>query len=230
MIKILQLLAICPWLQPNVNAWVAALNDAMDAADVNTRARAAMFLAQAAHESAGFRELTENMNYSAAQLVRTWPTRFYHAGQTASKISGPVSRMRVAEEYERQPEKIANFVYGGRGGNGPEETGDGWKFRARGCGITFRENYAAVSLVLFKDESVLLEDPDLLARGEVVPAFSFAWYWKANDLNRFADVGDLDSCSDVINMGRVTAAVGDAIGYADRKRLFERFSEVLGVD
>lgn len=224
MITIPQLLAVCPWLQPIAGEWVAALNDAMEAAEVNTPARAAMFLAQAAHESAGFRQLTENMNYSAAQLQRTWPTRFFLAGAD-NRLSAHLD----AADYAHEPERIANTVYSNRGGNGPPESGDGWKYRARGCGITFSDNYAAVSLVLFKDENVLLQDPDLLARGQVVPAFSFAWYWKLHDLNRFADVGDLDKCSDMINGGRITAAVGDAIGYPDRKNYFEKFSDVLGV-
>jgi putative chitinase len=228
MITAAQLLGICPWLKEYADDWAAALADALDGCDANTPARAAMFLAQAAHESGGFRYLRENMDYTAAQLVHTWPTRFYMPGHGISnaKYSG---NDRNALEYEHQPERIANAVYGGREGNGPEESGDGWKYRAGGFGITFKNNYAACSRVLFKgDASVLLDEPDLL-QGRQMAAFSFAWFWKVNNLNASADLNDLDGNSDVLNIGRKTVAVGDAIGWPDRVKWYGIFSDLLGV-
>lgn len=224
MITATQLLQVCPWLEDNATLWAPALADGMDACDANTPVRAAMYLTQTAHESAGFKILRENMNYSAEGLVRTWPTRFYLPGHRDPNYP---NASRSAVDFARQPERIANVVYGGREGNGPEDSGDGWKFRAAGFGITFRNNFAACSQVLFKDPQVLIDEPDLL-QGRQMAAFSFAWFWKANGLNDSADAGDLDTNSDVLNIGRKTVAIGDAIGYSDRKNYFEKFSAVLG--
>jgi putative chitinase len=77
----------------------------------------AHFLGQCDHETSGFRFGEENLNYSAAALLRTFPRYF-------TKIE--------AKEYERQPERIANRVYANRMGNGDEESGDGWKYKGRG--------------------------------------------------------------------------------------------------
>src|SRR3546814_13452487 len=93
------------------------LRDACARFDIDTPKRLAAFFAQIGHESAGLSRTVENLNYSAQALLRTWPTRF---------------TLESAKRYARKPEQIANKVYGGRMGNGPEETGDGWKYRGRG--------------------------------------------------------------------------------------------------
>ncbi|MCU0728992.1 MAG: hypothetical protein MUF41_02655, partial [Sphingopyxis sp.] len=92
--------------------------------------RLAHFLAQTATETGGFRALSENLNYSATGLVATWPSRF--------------PTRAAAEEYAMQPEKLANAVYANRLGNGPPESGDGWRYRGRGLiQLTGRDNYVA---------------------------------------------------------------------------------------
>jgi putative chitinase len=94
----------------NIDIWVEAMNTILPKYDIVTPKRLAAFLAQTAHESAGFTAVRENLNYSAQGLMNTWPTRF---NQT------------TAAAYARQPEKIANKVYANRMGNGDEASGDG---------------------------------------------------------------------------------------------------------
>ena len=112
-----QLLQILPKARPVAGIFLPALNRAMSRWRLDSRIRQAAFLAQIGHESGQMRNLVENLNYSAEALIKTWPTRF-----TAEN----------AGAYARNPEKIANKVYGGRMGNGPEASGDGWRYRGRG--------------------------------------------------------------------------------------------------
>src|SRR5438046_1146961 len=102
---------------PDAAGWSLALSAAMSEFAIDTPLRAAAFLAQVAHESSELRALVENLNYSAAGLRSTWPRRF--------------PSDTVARDYARQPERIANYVYAGRLGNGDERSGDGWRFRGR---------------------------------------------------------------------------------------------------
>jgi len=63
----------------------------------------------------------------------------------------------------KNPEGYFNKVYGDRGGNRGEESGDGYKYRGRGYfQLTGRDQYADVSKKIFGDKDVLLENPDLL--------------------------------------------------------------------
>lgn len=200
-IERVHLQAICPALGAKVDEWVEPINAALDAAQCNTLDRAAMFLAQARHESAQFTTLEENLNYSSAALVATFPKYF---------------TTNEAHAYERQPQRIANRVYAHRMGNGPEESGDGWRYRGRGLfQITGRDNYAEVGIALKSSADALLDNPGLLT-GHEFAAMSAAWYWSTNGLNELADAADIDGVSDLINRGRKTAAVGDSNGYADR--------------
>jgi putative chitinase len=164
-----QLVAFLPSLHtPDV--WLAALNDAFARYEVNTPTRQAAFLAQTAHESAEFAVLVENLNYSAPALLRTWPKRFPDPATAAL--------------YANQPERIANYVYAGRLGNGPVESGDGWRFRGRGLlQVTGRANYAACGLNL----GLPLEDaPDRLAVPPVA-VLAAADFWKSHHLNSLVD-------------------------------------------
>ena len=111
---------------------IAMLPDTMAKFELNTPLRLAHFLAQAGHESGGFKAVQENLNYGAKGLRSIFGKYFPDDAK--------------ALLYERKPEKIANLVYGGRMGNGPEPTGDGWKFRGRGyIQLTGRDNYTAFS-------------------------------------------------------------------------------------
>ena len=94
-----------------LDVWCPALNTAMSRFQINSVERAAAFLAQVAHESNQFRNLVENLNYSADRLVNVWPKRF--------------PTLEAATPYERQPEKLANYVYASRLGNGDSASGDG---------------------------------------------------------------------------------------------------------
>ncbi len=115
-------------------------------------------------------------------------------------------------------------MYGGRLGNGAEATGDGYLFRGRGLiQITGRTNYTALMMALGVD---CVEHPELIARPSGA-CRSAGWFWQSNNLNRRADVGDLDGVCDVINFGRKTPTVGDANGYADRLALYENSRRVL---
>jgi putative chitinase len=163
------------------------------------------YLAQLAHESNGFRTLTENLNYSAAALVRTWPTRF---------------DLDAAAAYARQPQKIANKVYGGRLGNGTEATGDGWRFRGRGyIQITGRANYADYSQKVFGDDR-LVRDPDMAALPDVAAKIAAA-YWKAKGLDAHAERDDLVAITKRIN--------GGTIGLDRRRKWLAHFKAQEGI-
>ena len=170
--------------------------------DINTKDRVAAFLAQCGHESVDFTKLKENLNYSAKGLHATWPKRFISEA--------------AALPYERNPEKIANRVYGDRMGNGPEATGDGWKYRGRGAiQLTGKDNYTAFSRVVGKNLNETIEYLDTL-EGAVESA---CWFWKKNNLNAISDTRDMDRATRVIN--------GGTLGLAERKSHFENNLKVL---
>lgn len=179
-----QLLQIMPKARPVAGAFLPALNRAMVRWRIDSLVRQAAFLAQVAHESGQLRNLVENLSYSADALVRTWPSRF--TAQTAAT-------------YARQPEKIANKAYGGRMGNGPEASGDGWRFRGRGLlQVTGRSNYREAGAGL----GLPLEDePDLLEQAEHA-AQSAAWWWAKHGLNQLADAGRIRDIGSIINTGQ----------------------------
>jgi putative chitinase len=160
-----------------------------------TNEQAAHFFGQCHHESGGFKRFVENMNYSAAGLMKTWPARF--------------SSMSVAREYANDPEAIANRVYGGRMGNGIAETGDGWEFRGRGAiQLTGRNAYLAFSNSGF---SKVMSNPDLVATEY---AFESAlWFFNANKIWVLTDkVNDA-------SMEAVTRKInGGTHGLDDRKK------------
>lgn len=158
--------------------------------------RVAGFLAQIAHESGGFNFVAENLNYSAKGLMTIFKKYFPNE--------------ELANQYARKPEKIANKVYANRMKNGPEESGDGWKFRGRGLiQLTGRDNYTrfAAALDLDIDSTIAyLETPN----GAVASA---GWFWDNNKLNQFCDKDDFITLTKRIN--------GGTIGLADRKHHYE---------
>jgi putative chitinase len=181
---------------------------------IDTPERMAMLLAQAAHESQGLSRFEENLNYSAGALRRVFP-HYFPDDDTAAA-------------YAHQPERIANRVYGNRMGNGDEASGDGWKHRGAGAfQLTGKDNHRAFSIAQFGDER-LVDDPGPL-RTLPLAIVSAAWFWDQHGLNHYADDGDFDSASDIINIGHRTAAQGDAIGYQDRVNWWQRVKAALGV-
>ena len=187
-----------------VAEWHTALTKILPKYEINTKERVASFIAQTAHESGNYTTLKENLNYSAAGLTKTWNKRF------------PTEA--AAMPYNRNPEKIANKVYADRLGNGNEASGEGWKYRGRGViQLTGKDNYTAFAKSINKtlDETVTyLETKE----GAIESA---CWFWKTNNLNKWVDIKDFDGLSDCINRGRKTAAIGDAIGFEDRKKKYE---------
>jgi putative chitinase len=173
--------------------------------ELNTSLRLAHFLAQAGHESGGFKAVNENLNYGAKGLLGIFKKYF------------PTEAKAVL--YERKPEKIANLVYGGRMGNGPEATGDGYKFRGRGyIQLTGRDNYTAFSKAINED---LTANPDLVATK--YPLLSAAWFFHKNGLHKIADGGATDAV-----VTSVTKRVnGGTIGLADRIKHFKEYYELL---
>ena len=114
-----------------------------------TPERAAHFFAQTAHETGNFKAFSENLNYSAKALDAVFGKYFSRAGVDAN-------------EYARQPEKIANRVYANRMENGDEASGDGWKYRGRGAlQLTGKVNYKAFAEYMKKPE--LVESPEPVA-------------------------------------------------------------------
>lgn len=199
MITLEQLKKIIP-TNKEPQAWLDVLVDILPEYDIDTPKRLAGFLAQTAHESGDFKALEENLNYSAAQLQKTWPKRFDAA---------------TAAQFARKPEAIANRVYSNRMGNGTPESGDGWRFRGRGIKqLTGRDNYTAFG----KSVNMTAEKAAEYLTTKKGAVESAAWFWKTNNLNRFADAGDIVGMTKVIN--------GGTIGLEDRKK---RYNSALAV-
>jgi putative chitinase len=180
--------------------WLEPLLETFEKYDISTPKRQAYFIGQCMHESGGFKQLKENLNYSAKGLMATWPSRF--------------PDIDTAEKFERNPEKIANKVYAGRMGN--TEDGDGAKYIGRGLiQLTGKENYANCGNAIGVD---LVANPDLLATPKYA-ALSAGWFWNRKGLNAFADADDIDTITKRIN--------GGLIGLNDRKAKVEMVSKYL---
>lgn len=211
MISLEQVLKAVPTAKKlRVAKFLPYLISAMQEFEVNTPLRQAAFLAQVFHESGNLNSVDENLNYGAKGLMATWPSRFDAA---------------TAAKYERKPEMIANKVYANRMGNRDEASGDGWKHRGAGLiQLTGKDNQFACAMALGIDPTIVHE----WLKTEEGAARSAGYFWKTNNLNKWADKGDIDGVSDVINLGRKTERVGDSIGFAHRKELYEAFKRVLG--
>lgn len=208
-----QLLRILPNARPVAGVFVPALNRAMARFDIGSPVRQAAFLAQVGHESMQLTKLSESLYYKDAERV----AQLFKYGFDLNH-NGRVDPAEVAfaQGYLRNSEKMANRVYGGRYGNGPESSGDGFKYRARGLiGITFHDNYRLCGKALGLP---LLEQPELLEQAEFA-ALSAAWFWWDRGLNELADAGQFDRISRVIN--------GGGNGAAERRELWKVAKETL---
>ena len=187
------------------DAVITQLPDTIAKFELNTPLRLAHFLAQAGHESGGFKAVNENLNYGAKGLLGIFKKYF----PTEEK----------AKLYERKPEKIANLVYGARMGNGPEASGEGWKFRGRGyIQLTGKDNYRAFDAVVTES---IIDNPDLVATK--YPLLSAAWFFHKNGLHKIADQGATDAV-----VTSVTKRVnGGTIGLADRIKHFKEYYSLL---
>jgi putative chitinase len=181
--------------------WLGPLEEVFVKYEINTPQRQACFMGQCAHESGNFKTLQENLNYSAEGLMKTWPSRF------ATK--------EIADQYARQPAKIAGKVYNGRLGNTSEEEAS--KFLGRGLiQLTGKENYGNCGLGIGVD---LLADPALLLDPRYA-ALSAGWFWNKKGLNALADTSDIETMTKRIN--------GGLIGLDDRKAKIAKALTVLG--
>lgn len=187
------------------DAVIAAIPDTAARFGITTSLRLAHFLAQCGHESGGFRATQENLNYSAKGLRGIFKKYF------------PTDALAAA--YQRNPQKIANRVYGGRMGNGPEASGEGFKFRGRGyIQLTGKENYTAFDKTVPED---ILANPDLVASKYALA--SAAFFFNKNGLWRICDQGSSDQV-----VTSVTKRVnGGTIGLPDRIKHFKEYYKLL---
>jgi putative chitinase len=181
--------------------WLEPLNQTFAKYDISTPLRQAAFIGQCAHESNNFKVLQENLNYSAEGLMKTWPSRF--------------PTKDVADQYARQPAKIAGKVYNGRMGNTSEEEAS--KYFGRGLiQLTGKENYDNCGKAIGAD---LISQPELLAQPNYA-AMSAGWFWNKKGLNALADSKDYDTMTKRIN--------GGLIGLDDRKAKIAKALSALG--
>jgi putative chitinase len=171
--------------------------------EINTPKRIAAFMAQCGHESGGFVWLTENLNYSAAGLMKTFAKYFPDQG--------------TANAYARQPDKIANRVYANRMGNGNENSGDGARYKGRGLiQVTGKDNYFWFASSI----GITPEQASEYMQTFEGAAQSACWYWEQTSLNKLADAGDILTMTKRIN--------GGTIGLEDRKKHYAQALHVLG--
>jgi putative chitinase len=186
-----------------VNDWFEALSKLLPDYDINTVPRVAAFLAQTAHESGGYKALKENLNYRAETLMKVWPRYF--------------PNMEIANQYAHKQEAIANRAYGGRMGNGPEASGDGFKYCGRGLiQLTGKDNYTSFAESI---ETPVEEIPEFLGTFEGAVQ-SACWFWENNNLNQFADSGDMLTLTKRIN--------GGTLGLDDRIKHYNHAMHILG--
>ena len=183
--------------------WVDALNETFERFDISTPLRQAAFIGQCGHECGNFRILEENLNYRAETLMKLWPKRF--------------PTLEIANQYARNPKKIANKVYASRMGNRDEASGDGYRFRGRGCiQLTGHANYFHAGKALGVD---FVMEPDLVATPKYA-ALTAGWFWSTHKCNEFANRSDWIGLTKKIN--------GGTIGLDDRIKHINHALSVLG--
>ena len=195
-------------ISADADDWFDALCELLPKYGITTERRVAHFLSQCAHESAGFKRLEENLNYSSKALRAVFGRYFGSAPK------------RDADEYHRKPEMIANYVYMDeyrkyKMGNVNE--GDGWLFRGRGLKqLTGRENYTRFGATV----DMTAEEAAAYVATEKGAVESACWFWDANKLNTIADTDDVVRMTKKINGGN--------IGLADRQSRYAKAMEVFG--
>lgn len=208
MLDTAKLRAVMPHMpQTRAELWLPPLVAATAEFKINTPDRLAAFLAQIAHESAELSRVIESLNYSASGLRRTWPKRF--------------PSDKIAASYARQPQKIANFVYANRMGNGPPSSGDGWRYRGRGpIQNTGKDAYVRLSKALCLP---LVEQPELLEQPGP-GARAAGWFWLSRGLNQMADVLPGQTAADsLVDFKVITQSINGGLnGLADRLEFWER--------
>jgi putative chitinase len=188
---------------PYVPQWYEAISSILPEYEINTPQRVAAFLAQCAHESGGFVFLKENLNYKAPSLRKVFPKYF--------------SDDATAVAYANKPEKIANRVYANRMGNGDESSGDGWRYCGRGLiQLTGKDNYTFFAASI----DVPVEEASEYLQTFEGAVQSACFFWEQNNLNKWADAGDILTLTKRIN--------GGTIGLEDRIKHYEHALHIFG--
>jgi putative chitinase len=191
---------------PYIDYWYDALSKLFPDYDINSPARMAAFMAQCAHESNNFTALEENLNYKPATLRKLFGKYF------------PTDELAV--EYCSKPNKqeaIANRIYANRMGNGPEESGDGFRYKGRGLiQLTGKDNYTFFAGSL----SISVEEAAEYMHTFEGAAQSACWFWETNNLNQWADAGDILTLTKKIN--------GGTIGLEERTQHYQHALTIFG--
>jgi putative chitinase len=188
---------------PYIDQWYEALDQLLDDYEINTPLRVSHFIAQCAHESGNFVFVKENLNYKAASLRKIFSKYF------------PTDEL--AAQYANKPERIANRIYANRMGNGPEESGDGFRYCGRGLiQLTGKDNYTFFAGSL----GISVEEASEYLQTFEGAAQSACFFWEQNKLNRFADANDVKGLTRAIN--------GGFIGLEDRIKHTEHALHILG--
>ena len=197
-------------ISDDADNWYDALCELLPKYGITTERRVAHFLSQCAHESGGFKRLEENLNYSAKALRAVFGRYFGAAPK------------RDADEYHRNPEMIANYVYMDEFRKykmGNIQEGDGWRFRGRGLKqLTGRENYTRFG----KSVDMTAEEAAEYVATPAGAIESACWFWNANNLNDIADTDNVVKMTKKINGGN--------IGLEDRQKRYKHAMQVLGMD
>ena len=191
--------------------WVPALNETFAKWNIATQRQQAAFIGQCGHECGNFRILEENLNYRAATLMKLWPKRF--------------PTQEIANAYEKNARKIANMVYASRMGNRDEASGDGYRFRGRGCiQLTGHDNYFHAGKALGVD---FVANPDLVATPKYA-ALTAGWFWETHGCNALAESGAPINAAGMPTWELLTKKInGGTIGLADRVAHTKQAIEVL---
>lgn len=188
---------------PYVNQWYDAVSSILPEYEINTPQRVAAFLAQCAHESGGFVFLKENLNYKAASLRKVFP-KYFADDATAARYAG-------------KQEMIANRVYANRMGNGDEASGDGFRYCGRGLiQLTGKDNYTFFAASL----DIPVEEASEYLQTFEGAVQSACFFWEQNNLNKWADAGDILTLTKRIN--------GGTIGLEDRIKHYEHALHIFG--
>jgi putative chitinase len=189
-------------------ALVDPFNETFERFGIVTPAQQASWIGQCGHECGNFRIMEENLNYRAPTLLKLFP-------QNPKRVWGFTPESAAA--YEKQPQKIANRIYGNRMGNRDEASGDGFRFRGSGfLQLTGMNNFYHAGQALGVD---FIMQPELV-RTPMYAAQTAGWFWQTHRLNQYADSGDILTMTKRIN--------GGTIGLEDRKKHIEHALHVLG--
>ncbi len=191
-------------IDPNL---VDPFNETFQRFGILTPAQQASWIGQCGHECGNFRILEENLNYRAPTLLKLFP-------KTPKRQWGFTPEEAAA--YEKQPQKIANRIYGNRMGNRDEASGDGWRFRGSGfLQLTGHSNFYHAGQALGVD---FVMQPELV-RTPMYAAQTAGWFWQTHKLNQYADSGDFVTMTKRIN--------GGTIGLEDRIKHINHALHVL---